>query len=130
MSRDKKAVQQQLLAGRDHVSHESYWVAYVQSGFQSSPLDDWDPILDGGVLLGTTSASYGSLVFTEAIDDRANREPAASAHCNKKVVAHEVGHQLGISGHDYLGIMQSGCSITQLFFDGRSLHFVRATVKP
>jgi hypothetical protein len=114
----------QLSSGRDNVSTNEYWVAYIQGAFQGPVSDvngaDADPD-QGRVVLGDTvnypsnppsNRQQGSLIYVEAIRDsravlnRLNQCPGVNLLAT--TTTHEVGHQFGL-GDMTGGIMDQGC---------------------
>ena len=112
--KDRRGVQATsvILASRQAVGADDYWVAYRQIAYQGDRSEDNDPIQEtalGGTTpyigisnrLGRTGVpppgGIGSFVFLETLAD-AIREDAGRAACLQVTVPHELGHQLGIAG--------------------------------
>jgi len=115
-------IQDQLAGGREKVSKNEYWVAYIQGAFQgpaTGPLADADP--NSEPIPGGATPTYdvdppsdlrqGSLIFAEGARDRLAVLRAAGFCLNINFLAqttiHEVGHQFGLDEGD--GIMSGGC---------------------
>jgi hypothetical protein len=102
-------VETQLSRGRDRVSTNDYWVAYIQGAFQGDATLDVDPDEGERVLQGNTPTipnnppsdlQQGSLIFVETIRDFKNTLTTLGLCLNANLLAqttvHEVGHQFGL----------------------------------
>ncbi|MFN0139789.1 MAG: cohesin domain-containing protein [Pyrinomonadaceae bacterium] len=136
---------------------DDYWVAYVQGAYQGATGADWDA--DGEPVSSTGGSpnpvgdsdnepniarqgGLGSLIYLETVRDK-TRVVGQGGHSHPGgVVAHEIGHQFGLSGDNCLdrrvdpscqtpggvdyGIMSYGS--TSVFFDTTHLSKLRSRV--
>jgi hypothetical protein len=111
----------QLSSGRDNVSTNEYWVAYIQGAFQGGSAKDSDP--DNEPVTGGLTATFlnnppssldqGSLVYVESLRDFGACPGITTL---SKTTVHEVGHQFGLLDSTG-GIMNQGCiPATDLYF--------------
>lgn len=115
-------------------------MGYLQSAYQPDEAVDLDPGSEIGpdAAIGWTVGDI-SYVFAEGIveqnawlrflppDDFSTAFREANQRCTGHVLAHEVGHQLGLGvNHKELGgVMFENCAIADKYFTGQALSLIR-----
>jgi hypothetical protein len=135
----------QINLGRTSGTNESdsFWVAYVQIGYQPEAIEDSDPDVEDATgaytprytngttddvtsSAGVTRGADGSLLFIETMRDRVRYPPTSII--DTIAAPHEVGHQFGLKG-DALGFgIMFNSSEAPAFVD-RHLNMLRWRVK-
>lgn len=116
------------------VSIGAYWNVYHQVMFQGDAVSDLDPGLaeslstPAGFSIGAHDQK-GSATFVEIVREIGGGDPILTARCLRNVLAHEVGHQMGLPDAD-LGdpeSLMSGCDTTHSYF--RDVHLKKIREK-
>lgn len=80
-----------------------YWVVYILSAWQDSfksLQSDKDSDTEGSTGGSTTNANSGSLIYEESIRERAATAAGGGLGLERRVVSHEVGHQMRLDHGD------------------------------
>jgi hypothetical protein len=120
----------------DNIATEAdadFWTIYILGAYQYVEAEDRDPVENTtyGVVDGINGA--GASVYTEAIADRVDHDPAQehpSLTCRRPaVLAHEVGHLFN-GLHEHGDLMAGGCGFEMLAFSADTLAAIRSVAHP